>query len=195
MTVLVGRGTSEKVTAESSFSTIEGPTPFTRLNPSIEPNGPNESRSATIRLARVGPICRRPSISASLATSRSTFPTALGAVFFRGWRPGLRRPARRAESAALIWVSSAVRAAESAGWRLCSARHARVEAPSVRTIEKKRSAFRSAGVGTVGRLAGPCLLYVTEAARVGAYSSIVVVRKRVPSTSTPATTNGKPRPR
>ena len=37
--------------------------------------------------------------------------------------------------------------------------------------------------------------YVTEAARVGAYCSIEVVRNRVASTRTPASTNGTPRPR
>ena len=81
MTLFVGRGTSEKVTAESSFATIEGPTLLTRLRPSIEPKGPKESRSATIRLARVGPICLKPSISFSIATSRSTGPAGFGGVF------------------------------------------------------------------------------------------------------------------
>jgi len=88
MTLFVGRGRSEKVTVESSFATIEGPTPFTRLNPSIEPNGPRESRSATIRFASAGPIYRRPSISFTLATSRSTGPTGLGGAFCFGSRFG-----------------------------------------------------------------------------------------------------------
>jgi hypothetical protein len=146
MTSLVGRGTSEKVTLESSFSTIEGPMPFTRKSPSLEPKGPNESRSATILFARAGPICLRFSISFTPARSRSTGPTGLGGLFLARSRFGLWM-ARRAESAAFIWSSRAERARESAGDPLRSARKARVEAPRTRTTVKKRSAFRSAGVG------------------------------------------------
>ena len=147
MTLFVGRGSSEKVTVESSFATIEGPTPFTRLNPSIEPNGPRESRSATIRFASAGPMYRRPSISFSLAMSKSIGPTRLGGAFCFRSRFGLRSPERRAESAAFIWVSRAERALRSTGERLWKARKALVDAPRTRTTEKKRSAFRSAGVG------------------------------------------------
>jgi len=115
MTLFVGRGTSEKVTAESSFPTIEGPTPLTRLRPSIEPNGPKESRSATMRLASAGPMCLNPSISFSVATSRSTGPAGLGGAFCFFSRFGLRSPDLRAESAALICRSRADRAWASAG--------------------------------------------------------------------------------
>ena len=74
MTVFLGRGSREKVTLVSSFSTIEGPMPLTLNKPSLEPKGPSESRSATIRLAMAGPMCLSDSISASVATSRSTGP-------------------------------------------------------------------------------------------------------------------------
>jgi hypothetical protein len=147
MTVLVGRGTSEKVTLESSFTTIEELTPFTRLRPSSEPNGPNESRSATMRLAKAGPTYLRDSISFSVATSRSRRPTRLGGAFCFFSRLGFRNPDFRAESAAAICRSSAERERESAGERLCNASKARAEAPRTRTVEKNRSALRSAGVG------------------------------------------------
>ena len=121
--------------------------PFTRLSPSIEPNGPNESRSETMRLARVGPTCRSASISFSPATSRSTGPAGLGGVLCFLSRFGFLRRDRRAESAAFIWASSAERALESDGAWLWRTRYARVEAPRTSTTAKKRRAFRSAGVG------------------------------------------------
>ncbi len=147
MTSLVGRGTREKVTLESSFSTIDGPMPFTRRRPSIEPKGPKESRSATILFANIGPICLSPSISLTLATSRSTGPAGFGGALGGRSRLGLRKPARRAESAAFICNSRAERALVSLGERLWKTRYVLVEAPSTRTTVKKRKAFRSAGVG------------------------------------------------
>ena len=194
MTVLVGRGTPEKVTAESSFSTIEGPMPFTLCKPSKEPNGPNESRSATMRLASAGPTCLSATICSTLAVSRSTGPDGLGGVFFVLVRLDLRRPDFRAESAARIWDSSAERALASFGLALWSVRIARPDAPRTRTIEKKMRALRSAEVGIIDPNRSP-RDYVTGAARVGAYCSIEVVRRSVDSTSTPATTNGNPSPR
>ena len=91
--------------------------PFTRVRPAIEPKGPNESRSAIIRLASVGPTCLRASISFSLATSKSNGPSGLGAAFFFSLF-GLRNPALRAESAAFICRSSADLAPTSTGDRL-----------------------------------------------------------------------------
>src|SRR5947199_8784349 len=106
MTVLVGRGTSEKVTFESSFATIEGPTPFTRERPSIEPNGPKESRSATMRFASAGPTYLKDSISFSVATSRSTGPVGLGGAFCFFSRLVLWRADLLADLAAWTWRSS-----------------------------------------------------------------------------------------
>src|SRR2546423_3782506 len=102
MTVLVGRGTNEKVTAESSFATIEGPMPFTLCKPLNDPNAPNESRFATMRLASVGPTYRNATISSTPATSRSTGPFGTGGGFLGLSRFDLRNPALRAESAAWI---------------------------------------------------------------------------------------------
>src|SRR3990170_5654007 len=117
MTVLLGRGRSEKVTLVSSFPTIEGPIPLTLSRPSLDPKGPKESRSATIRRARAGPIYLRDSISSAVATSISTGPGRGGGAFcflpFLGFRPAFL-----AESAAFIWDSRALRAGPSGarGW-------------------------------------------------------------------------------
>ena len=148
MTVFLGRGRSEKVTLVSSFATIEGPTPLTRSRPSLEPKGPKESRSATIRRARAGPMCLKDSISSAVATSRSTGPGRGGTAFFLARRLGVR-PAFLAESAAFIWDSRAARAASPTGPEDALARNAFVAVPNKRTAEKKRRAFRSAGVPMV----------------------------------------------
>jgi len=110
MTVFLGRGSNEKVTAESSLATIEGPMPFTRNNSSLEPNGPKESRSATMRRASAGPMCLKDSISSADATSMSTGPGRTGGAFPFPARLDFR-PAFLAESAAFICDSSAARAA------------------------------------------------------------------------------------
>jgi len=49
-----------------------GPTPRTRSTAAISPNGPSESRLATMRRASAGPMRGSRSISAAPATSRST---------------------------------------------------------------------------------------------------------------------------
>src|SRR5688500_10877670 len=108
MAVFLGRGSSEKVTLVSSFPTMEGPMPFTRSKPALDPNGPKESRSATIRRASAGPMCLKDSISSAVATSRSTGPGRGGGGFFFPRRLGVR-PAFLAESAAFIWDSRAAR--------------------------------------------------------------------------------------
>ena len=86
-------GSAEKVTRPASRFRVAGPSPFTRSRAPSEPNAPNESRLATMRLASAGPTQGRSSISRSDARSRSTSGSASPAA--RGGRltsetPGCR---------------------------------------------------------------------------------------------------------
>lgn len=62
----------ENVTRAASDAASAGPTPATRSNPLMDPNGPLAVRSDTMRRASTGPIRGNDSISAAVATSRST---------------------------------------------------------------------------------------------------------------------------
>ncbi len=73
----------EKVTRGASPAAVAAPTPFTRRNPSIDPNGPSESRLATILFARAGPTRGSRSSSAIVATSRSRGVAAVGGALAR----------------------------------------------------------------------------------------------------------------
>ena len=156
LATLAGRGVWEKVTAPATLRASAGPTPRTRWNPSIEPKGPLESRSATIRAASAGPIPGRDSSCAAVAMSRSSGEVRgvgrEGAGAFvrgRGEPPGDRGRARlvfsalRAESTARSWAPSP---RSSDGRSSAGFRHARAPVPSTATAEKNSRTLRSAGV-------------------------------------------------
>jgi hypothetical protein len=194
MTLFVGRGTSEKVTAESSFATIEGPTPLTRFRPSIEPKGPKESRSATMRLASVGPICLRASICFSVATSRSTGPAGLGGGFASfhvsasANRSGGRNP---------LPLPGAPERTGLVGRPVsgCEASDTPVSTRQEPERLKRRVALCAQRESAYSDPTADAGFYVIEGARLAAYSSIEVVSSNVLRTSTPAITKGNPRPR
>jgi hypothetical protein len=174
-----GRGWRENVTYGAMPAASAGPTPRTRRSPSSDPNGPRESRLATIRPARTGPIRGRRWISAAGATSRSIREGGRGGEGAAGAarRPGEERVTReergragaafpiftfaaaawRAESTAWSWRS---RAKGSSGWSpncgsfTRSAAEARTVAPRTRRVERKRRARRSEGVGMGGMCGG-----------------------------------------
>ena len=174
---LGGRGVPENVTSESSRAASAGPIPLTRLRFASEPKGPRFSRSATIRRAITGPTPGSASSCAAVAISTSTLARGnVGAALPLGARAALpesspdklsgsarRRPrarrglflpfpcfARRAESTAASWPSSARASAAGTASIVPTARNARTEAPRRPTLARKRSAFFSAGVGMSG---------------------------------------------
>ena len=149
-----------------------GPTPRTRSTAAISPNGPSESRLATMRRASAGPMRGSRSISAAPATSRSTGEgrgtrsAARGAPAAPALSPdGRPAPSPAPRRSRLVRLPDAVtlflpraRSAESTRW-MCRAsacrdaavggapsplpRTACVPAPSTATAERKRSARRS----------------------------------------------------
>lgn len=154
-----------------------GPIPRTRWSPSIEPNGPAESRSATIRAARLGPMPGSRSSSSAEAWSRSTGPlrpsgafgragrvpgagglgarptaagggAAVGAAAARERRAGRRPPEEIAESTAANCWARAARSSAGGAPAGCTARQPRTPSPRAATAATKRRALRSAGVGT-----------------------------------------------
>ena len=140
-----------KVTSGRSFSTSRAPMPRTSQSASIEPNGPAESRLATIRAASAGPIPGSDSMAAESARSRSM--GAEGVATERGRftcalpARGLReRGAARAESTRWSCRSSETTASGSTVGRL--ARHIRTVLPDKATRARNHSALRSFVVAT-----------------------------------------------
>jgi hypothetical protein len=160
-TALSGRAVPENVTRPRSPSTIFGPTPRTRSRPANDPNGPRDSRSATMRCASAAPILGSVSISDAGARSRSTGPrttsgagagVATSVVAERGAGRRDGRGRRPRDGAALPCESTAESCAESAprspvvGTTSRAARANRTPAPSASTAPKKRRARRSVRV-------------------------------------------------
>ena len=138
---------------------MAGPTPLTRWNPSREPKGPSESRSAIIRFARAGPMRGRRSSDSAGALSRSSRVRGIDVVEGFEVREGGSRGILAldpldpldprdslAESTAAICARSDARAVAAGAWLGRDARWKRTPAPRSVTAEKKQSALRSDGV-------------------------------------------------
>jgi hypothetical protein len=157
----IGRDVAENVTYGKRRFDIPSPMPYTRVNASIEPNGPHRSRLSTMRAARAGPIQGRPSIVATPEVSRSTriravSRTGCDAVRIVRLSPALVRrdalpffaPVRAARTRA-IWESSASISAAVASGRASRALMIRATTPSAATVATTTRALRSpAVVGT-----------------------------------------------
>ena len=160
---------------------MAGPTPRTRSNPSREPKGPSESRSATMRRASAGPMRGRRSRDSAGAVSRST-GTGFGGSGDRGIGGDFERLGRAerrergctlAESTSAIWRASAARAASEGGVSLPEARWNRTPAPRSATAEKKIRAWRSEGVTVNGHVGTPASTIATRRAERAIVQSLM----------------------
>jgi|SRR5687767_2226025 len=156
----IGRDVVENVTYGDRRFDIPSPMPYTRVNASIEPNGPHRSRLSTMRAASAGPIHGNASIVMALAVSRSTriravsraVCDAVGVVrvsLTRGLTFVFDAPffdlARTSRTRA-IWESSASISAAVATGRASRALTTRATTPRAATAATTASALRSPAV-------------------------------------------------